>query len=100
MRRQPFLFPFRHTETSTGRRLPVQVGYFIHRRVDAAGVALVVPAAAAAALQFAVVVAVAAARVQEELVDAPVLDFLAVQNKIELFFLYWATLFFISFFLS
>lgn len=89
MRRQPFLFPFRHTETqgpSTGRRLPVQVGYFIHRRVDAAGVALIVPAAAAAALQFAVVVAVAAARVQEELVDAPVLDFLAVRNKIELFF--------------
>lgn len=88
MRRQCFPFLFRRKQTPgpfAGHRLPVQVGYFIHRRVDAAGVALVVPAAAAAALKLAVMVAVAAARVQEELVDAPVLDFLAVRNKIEIF---------------
>lgn len=34
-----------------------------------------------AALQFAVVVPVAAACIQEELVDAPVLDFLTVQER-------------------
>lgn len=66
-----------HSTASFG---PVQVGYFVQRCVNATGVALVIPAAASAALQFAVVVAVAAARVQEELVDAPVLNFLAVRG--------------------
>ena len=58
--------------------VPVEVRYLVHRRVYAAGVALVVPAAMPAALQLAVVVTVATATVQEELVDAPVLYLLTV----------------------
>lgn len=58
--------------------LPVQVRYLVDRCVDAADVALVVPAAMSAALQLAVVVTVTAASVQEELVDAPVLYLLTV----------------------
>ncbi len=58
--------------------LPVQVRYLIHRRVDTADIALVIPTVMPAALQLAVVVTVTAAAVQEELIDAPVLDLLTV----------------------
>lgn len=55
---------------------PVQVRYLVHRGVYAAHVAVVVPAAVPAALQFTVVVSVTTACVQEELIDAPVFDLL------------------------
>lgn len=64
-----------------GYVLPVQVRYLVHRRVYAADVALVVPAAMPAALQLAVMVTVTAATVQEELIDAPVLDLLTVWGR-------------------
>lgn len=64
------------------RVLPFQVRYLVHRRVYAADVALVVPAAMAAALQLAVVITVTAAAVQEELIDAPVL-YLLTERKHE-----------------
>lgn len=56
--------------------LPVQVWYLVHRCVYAADVALVVPAVMTAALQLTVVIPVTATAVQEELIDAPVLNLL------------------------
>lgn len=60
--------------------LPVQVQDLVQGRVDAARVALVVPAAAPYALQLAVMVTVTTATVQEELIDAPVLDLLTAEK--------------------